>query len=420
MSVVHRRAPIIPMIALAIMASGCVGEGSSSAANTSVRTDGAIRVVESTPVTVDSAKAWAISATPRLSIGVEDGPEHYQFSRIGSVARLDGGRIAVGDGGSSQLRLYDSAGVFITATGRPGQGPGEFGQFASLRVRRAPNGELLVDDNGNDRINVFDGDARYLRTFKLAPAPNGPRVFLVDLFADGTLLASAPDGGGRLDASVVGPLPPMQFSYLRYSPTGEYMGRVLTAVDRPRYVHAYGTIRHFPYIPLTPEPKLVARDSSVLVYRGPAAEVEQWTTSGRQEGAIRWRSGGARTVASVWDRYVAESLEDMQGEQRAQYQHYYQQTLPLPTDVPEAEALMVDEERNLWIRRYRLPWETVQHWDIFAPDGAWITALDTPDRLAISQIGRDFLLGTHRDSLGVERVQLYGLTRRMPARTAAR
>ena len=219
-----------------------------------------------------------------------------------------------------------------------------------------------------------------------------------------------------MNADVVGPLAPMQFAYLRYSPTGEYMSRILGAIDRPRYVNEYAGSRHFPYIPLTPSPQFVVRDSSVLVYRGPAAEIEEWTAGGTQRALIRWKSGEPRTVGAVWDRYVTASLDRMQGEQRAQYQHFYQQTLPLPSLVPAAEALVVDADGHVWVRRYRLPWETAQRWDILAPDGKWLASVETPDRVSVLQIGRDFILGTHRDSLDVERVQLFALARGAAAR----
>ena len=370
-----------------------------------------VRVIEATSPMLADTGSWRVRAAPRVSIGVETGDDHYQFSRVGGIARLRDGRIVVGDGGSSQLRLFDSTGVFIAAHGTKGQGPGEFGEFSNLRIWRAPNGELLVNDSGNDRINIFDSSGTYQRAVKLGESPIGPRVFLNDVFADGTLLASAPEGGGRLNAEVVGPLAPMRFAYLRYSPAGEYLGTIVEVVDRQRYVNEFGTIRHFPYIPLTGEPKVVARGRTVLVYRGGAAEIEQWSERGVREATIRWRGAEPRSVESVWDRYVQESLDRMQGQQREQYQHYYRQPLPLPETVPAAEALLVDADDHLWIRRYRLPWETVQQWDIFSPDGWWLTTLETPDRLTVSQVGSDFVLGTHRDSLGVERVRLHELTR---------
>ncbi len=404
---VRERARVSILGGALLAISACAGDTSSAGREYDSAN---VRMIEATAPALDLA-SWTVSPDPRISIGVESGEEHYQFSRIGGVARLRDGRIIVGDGGSSQIRIFDTAGAFVAAHGRRGPGPGEFAEFSNLRIWRAPNGELLINDSGNDRINVFDSAGAYRRAIKLAESPIGPRVFLNDVFADGSLLASAPEGGGRLNADVVGPLEPMRFAYLRYSPDGKYLGTIVEVLDRPRYVNEFGTIRHFPYIPLTAEPKVVSRGSTVLVYRGGAAEVEQWSGTGAREATLRWRGAEPRPVESIWERYVQASLDGMQGQQRDQYQHYYRQTLPLPKTVPAADAMLVDAEDHLWVRRYRLPWETVQQWDIFAPDGWWLTTLATPDRLTVAQVGTDFVLGTHRDSLGVERVRLHDLTR---------
>ena len=50
-------------------------------------------------------------------------------------------------------------------------------------------------------------------------------------------------------------------------------------------------------------------------------------------------------------------------------------------------------------------------WWVFEPDGRWLGTVRMPEGLDLSQVGEDFILGTHRDDLGVERVRLYGLTR---------
>ena len=90
---------------------------------------------------------------------------------------------------------------------------------------------------------------------------------------------------------------------------------------------------------------------------------------------------------------------------------------------PHYAALLVDELGYLWVRQYR--WRTDNHWTgsgslmtsgpgdwwVFEPDGRWLGTVRMPEGLDLSQVGEDFILGTHRDELGVERVRLYGLTR---------
>jgi hypothetical protein len=404
-----RTALLVLMLTLPPVVGGCAG----TERGTVIRRDSAgVGIVESPTAQWGPSDGWTIADTPRVSIGVEDGAESYQLSRVGGVARLDDGGIAVGDGGSSQLRFYDSNGAFVQSRGRRGQGPEEFAEFSSLRIWRAPNGDLLVNDSGNGRINVFDASGSFIRTIRLAQPPNGSRAFLFDVFADGSLFAAAPVGDGGLRSEVAGPHPRVDFDYLRYSADGTSPTVITRVVERPRYVNKVGTITHFPYIPLTPAPQFAVRGASTLVYRGPHAEIEELGSSGAPIGIIRWEPGEARRVADIWDRYVRESLDGMEESQRTRYEHFYRQDLALPELVPSSDAMLVDATGTLWVRRYRLPWETAQRWDILTSEGEWLGTLATPDRVTIAQVGRDFVLGTHRDSLGVERVQLFDLTRR--------
>jgi hypothetical protein len=52
---------------------------------------------------------------------------------------------------------------------------------------------------------------------------------------------------------------------------------------------------------------------------------------------------------------------------------------------------------------------------VFDPDGRWLGGVETPVAYRIYQIGADFLLGRHRDDLGVERIRLYELIKPAPA-----
>ncbi len=81
----------------------------------------------------------------------------------------------------------------------------------------------------------------------------------------------------------------------------------------------------------------------------------------------------------------------------------------MPEYVPAYEGLLVDDAGNLWVRDYRLPWDTVPSWKVFDPEGRWLGTVQTPVRFAIFQIGHDFILGRHYDELGVARVRLYEL-----------
>ena len=89
------------------------------------------------PVVDNSQPGWSareaptLSAEPVLIIGTRD-ERPYQLSRVAGAIRLRDGTIVVADGGSLQLRFFDSAGQFIRGTGQRGDGPGDFRSMLSL------------------------------------------------------------------------------------------------------------------------------------------------------------------------------------------------------------------------------------------------------------------------------------------------
>jgi hypothetical protein len=101
----------------------------------------------------------------------------------------------------------------------------------------------------------------------------------------------------------------------------------------------------------------------------------------------------------------------MDSAQRARYDHFYGLSHPLPETVPAFQGLVVDDEGNAWLERYRLPGDAESRWEVVAPDGKWLGQIVAPPRLRLYQVGRDFVLGRHLDSLGVERVRVHKLTR---------
>jgi hypothetical protein len=69
---------------------------------------------------------WTIGSEPVVTIGSIDGEAPYLLSGIQAVELLPDDRIAVIDGSSQTIRIYDASGLFERQLGGKGQGPGEF------------------------------------------------------------------------------------------------------------------------------------------------------------------------------------------------------------------------------------------------------------------------------------------------------
>lgn len=102
-----------------------------------------------------------------------DGPD--TFNRPSGVAVTTTGVIFVADGhgGDSNARIvkFSREGNFIKSWGKKGTGPGEFGELHAIAI--APDGRVFVADRGNNRIQIFDQDGKFLDQWTQFGRPSG-------------------------------------------------------------------------------------------------------------------------------------------------------------------------------------------------------------------------------------------------------
>lgn len=108
-----------------------------------------------------SGNQVTLSGEPVLTIGGAGAAPEQEFSGIAGVVRLSDGRIVVADGGSGELRYFDSQGKLLGKSGGPGQGPGEFRRLSF--VGRLAGDSILTGDAAIGRFQVFDPEGRYVR-----------------------------------------------------------------------------------------------------------------------------------------------------------------------------------------------------------------------------------------------------------------
>ncbi len=96
------------------------------------------------------------------------------FNRPSAVVTAPNGDIYVSDGhgGDSNARIMKFAkdGKFIKTWGRKGAGPGEFGELHGIALDSS--GRVFVADRGNNRIQIFDADGKYLTEWKQFGRPS--------------------------------------------------------------------------------------------------------------------------------------------------------------------------------------------------------------------------------------------------------
>ena len=112
-----------PILALLVGMAACTSGGEVPATDNVLDSAG-ITIVHNHVPQWSEGEAWSVSAEPRVSIGVLDGPAEYQLFDVVAAARQSDGDLVLVDGGTREVRLYDGDGVFLTKLGGRGSGPG--------------------------------------------------------------------------------------------------------------------------------------------------------------------------------------------------------------------------------------------------------------------------------------------------------
>jgi DNA-binding beta-propeller fold protein YncE len=91
------------------------------------------------------------------------GPDH--FNRPTDVAIAPNGEFYVSDGyGNSRVVKFSKEGKFIKEWGKKGSGEGEFNLPHSIVLDA--KGRVYVGDRENNRVQIFDGDGKFLTQWK--------------------------------------------------------------------------------------------------------------------------------------------------------------------------------------------------------------------------------------------------------------
>ena len=121
-------------------------------------------------------------------------PVDGMFRQVTDVAWDAQGNAYISDGYiNSRVAKVDKNGVWLKSWGEPGSGPGQFNTPHSIAVDA--QGEVYVADRGNRRIQVFDGDGKFLRQITIdvpVPPDARPAIGPKPTATTGTMAPGAP------------------------------------------------------------------------------------------------------------------------------------------------------------------------------------------------------------------------------------
>lgn len=108
---------------------------------------------------------WTLALEEMTVLGeAGDGPQSSFFNPM-DLAFDGNGRLYVLDGGNDRVQVFDAEGKYLATRGRSGSGPGDLSRPSGMWVY--PDGELLVADTGNGRIQRYGPSGEPLPAMKL-------------------------------------------------------------------------------------------------------------------------------------------------------------------------------------------------------------------------------------------------------------
>ena len=98
-------------------------------------------------------------------------PQDGRFRQPTDVAWDSQGNTYISDGYvNSRIAKIDKNGDWVTSFGEPGTGPGQFRTPHAIAIDAKNN--IYVGDRGNQRVQIFNTDGKYLREWKIEVPPD--------------------------------------------------------------------------------------------------------------------------------------------------------------------------------------------------------------------------------------------------------
>jgi len=352
--------------------------------------------------------SWFVSEEPELILGRwEEGAE--TFDQVRTAVRFSRDRIAVADGATVSVRVFDLSGRMVLEIGREGTGPGEFRRVNHVSAWKDT---IRVGDGSLGRVTYFNLDGEYLDSFELPRDLAGFSTEFLAFYSNGDVLFQ-----GRMvspSSDLVprpGLLPADSVTWFRFSPESRAATHIATTVSMEVYGHPwkgntvkgeaiFGSRGH---AALYQDTLLLARggDHFEVDMIEEGGEVVDWfglkitprpPSAGDRKQYVEWRLANAPVNANMadWERVFRDA--------------------PMREVMPATGELVVDRGGNTWVQHFSPP-GLLSVWSVFDRSHRWLGNVEVPAETRILEIGTDYLLAVWRNELKVETVVLLTLVK---------
>lgn len=356
-----------------------------------------------------TTSAVSIDSIPLVDIGdAADGP-HAEFSGFLQTAWLSDGRIAVANGGSHEVRIFDSTGNWLQTIGRRGAGPGEFESLGGLYVGRGDT--LRTYDFSLLRVSVFSPEGEFQRGVRMGTDGGGGTLRLQGVLGNGSLVASTQkpidmnsEPGVRRDTSTL----------ILFDADGTLLESLGQFPGGEAWISRTGRRVSVQNRPFGKELFVIARDSSIYVGSADGPELSILKGDGSVERVIRWSAPARAVTPEIIDTYVATTIDQVDEDRRALYTEMLR-SAPFPSEMPAYADVLVGSDGSVWVGRYVARGQGERKiFDVFDSSGAPLGSFAMPLRFTPSQVSADRVMGIWRDEDDVSHVRVYGFRALVP------
>ena len=333
---------------------------------------------------------------PHLEIGTADGPDPTLLSGVIGAVRMEDGRIAIGDAATNRVLVFDSAGSFVTALGRTGDGPGEF--RLPRWLGRCANDQLAVYDAAHNSVSLFSATGTLTGSLPLPPIVSFDRMVWCADQRSAFMLFNQPR-----DQVYPGEHLAIPVSLVRIS-TGARVDTLFAGGIQDYYsAKRIGAVAD---VPLGRAILVAAGTHGVYTCRNADGEVSVFDTAGSPVRHFRLQIRPVAFSAGYWPKAKQSRIDaEPLARSRKVLEAVLDEIAP-PSAFPVVDQLQADVNDNLWVRTFDNYQSAVATWLVLDPSGRPLATVAIPRELQALQIGDGYLLGLARDAEGVERVSL--------------
>jgi 6-bladed beta-propeller protein len=358
---------------------------------------------------------WPVAQAPFLSVGDREGEGHQLLFVRDATLRSDGSLVVL-SAGTSDLRVYSTAGEFVRSVGREGEGPGEFKTPTGFVL--LDSGHLLAYDPGNLRVTEFDADFRVVGTDRVAYS-----------------ISAATPAFGRRRPMKDGVVPVAVYDIPMFETVrreeGVYADDLVVrflegtveraAIRRPRgpvYQAREGSLGLALPLPLGEFVLFNWGAENIVLGSSHSNRFEVYGTSGELIGAAfaegSPRAATAEDMAAFDKKIRAEEEEPvtvrgMQLPSRNARLERYLEDSPRGAEVPMFEQVEIGDKGHVWVREYVLAGE-VASWQVLDTEaGVPVARVRVPAKWEILRASPTYMLVLERDEYDVEMVRAYAV-----------